>query len=214
MSESSPAVSMTPCAAVVFTLEWDYSVHSAALSLLAGVGVVSVLSVRVCKGIHVHVNTFVSVVSASSLSFCWELSTINYAATHLALCCSLFPFSPHFPSFDSPYFLLLISLFSSLSLSVSIFLPFFIYNLPHTPSFSNSISVSCFGRTCWASAKAIMRTVKQRQMNRWERRREKEREMKRQRERERHEYEVLALLWLLTVHSRMHGHKNTPIPLS
>lgn len=70
------------------------------------------------------------------------------------------------------------------SLPVSGFLPFFIYNLPHTPFLSNSISVSCFGRTCWASAKAIMRTVKQRQMNRWESCREKDRAMKTQRERE------------------------------
>ena len=126
-----------------------------------------------------------------------------------------FVFSP-FSLIWVPFFLLLISLSLSLSLSlsVSIFLPFFIYNLPHTPSFSNSISVSCFGRTCWASAKAIMRTVKQRQMNRWERRREKERETKRQRERERHEYEVLALLWLLTVHSRMHGHTSTRLSRS
>lgn len=110
--------------------------------------------------------------------------------------CLFFPFL----SFDPP--------------PVSIFLSFFICNLPHTPCFSNSISLSCFGRTCWASAKAIMRTVKQRQMNRWERRGEKGRKRGEERERERHEYEVLALLWLLTVHSRMHGHTSTLPPRS
>lgn len=72
---------------------------------------------------------------------------------------------PSLPSSHPPY-------------SVSIFLPFFIYNLPHTPSFSNSIAVSCFGRTCWAGAKAIMRTVRRRQMNRWEKKRGREGEVK------------------------------------
>lgn len=125
---------------------------------------------------------------------------------------------PSVPLTLSPL-LALISLFfpdSCVSLFLCQHLPPFLHlqSPSRSLSFSNSISVSCFGRTCWASAKAIMRTVKQRQMNRWERHREKEREKRKRRgDRggERHEYEVLALLELLTVvHSCMQGHTSPP----
>lgn len=48
-------------------------------------------------------------------------------------------------------------------------------------------------------------------MNRWERRGEKARKKCRDRGGERHEYEVLALLWQLTVHAHMNGHKQNVI---
>lgn len=123
----------------------------------------------------VCVNPLTGLLDAPSSSFPQESSGFNDVAVfpaaprcfQVVVFCVFSPFDrpPSLPSSHPPH-------------SVSIFLPFFIYNLPHTPSFSNSIAVSCFGRTCWAGAKAIMRTVRRRQMNRWEKKREGESEVK------------------------------------
>lgn len=57
-----------------------------------------------------------------------------------------------------------------------------------------------FGRACWASARAIMRTVKQHQMNRREKCMKKGvQDGETDKDRESNEYEVLGLVWLLNI---------------
>lgn len=90
VSECSPSLlNIKPCAAVVLVCLWMAlrCVHCDPLeSQLCwfGVSIVSV-DVCLCRCIRIHVNTFVSVVCAASLSFWWELNTFNYAAGSLAL---------------------------------------------------------------------------------------------------------------------------------
>jgi len=113
----------------------------------------SVVSAPRVEGKCVRVNTSVCVVCASLLSFWPELSTFKYAVSLVFFSFIWYPFFLPLPD------------------SLRQRLPPFLHLQSPTRSPLSHIPFQClaFGRTCWASAEAIMRTVKQRQMNRWER---------------------------------------------